>query len=249
MSNKKEKLYNPNEGHRKRLRERYKKGGMEAMSPHEIIELLLYYAIPRRDTNKLAHRIMQEFGTLHAVFEADVMEIQRRCGLSENTATLLSMVIPLARAYDISKWGKRINFASTKSAANYVKSLFIGQTVECFYLLCLDNRAGLIDSVLLERGTLDRAELYPREIMKCVMVNDAAFVILTHNHPSGNLDISNADVLTTQRLISMLSGVEVGVLDHIICGGKDYISFADKRIMGLKGIEGITMGNIRNSRN
>jgi DNA repair protein RadC len=186
---------------------------------------------------------MREFGSLHNLFEADATEIQRRCGLSENTATLLSMVIPLARRYDISKWGRRINFASTKSLANYVKTLFIGQTVECFYLLCLDNRASLISATLLERGTLDRAELYPREIMKCVMNSDAAFVILAHNHPSGSLDISDADVLTTRRLISMLSEVEVGVLDHIICCGKNYISFAEKRILGLKGIEGIFKSN------
>ena len=209
------------------------------MADHEIIELLLFYAIPRRDTNRLAHRIMNEFGSLHAVFEASPAEIQKRCGLSENTATLLAMVIPMARRYDISRWGKRINFASTKSLAQYAQSLFIGRTVECFYLLCLDNRASLIAAIELTRGTLDRAELYPREIMKCVMATDAALVVLTHNHPSGSLEISNADVQTTQRLISILSGVEVGVLDHIICGGKDYISFADKRIMGLKGIDGI----------
>ena len=233
---------NLNKGHRERMRARYKKGGMEAMADHEIIELLLYYAIPRRDTNKLAHRIMREFGSLHAVFEASAAEIQKRCGLSENTATLLSMPLPLARRYDASKWGRRISFASTKSLADYVKPLFIGQTVECFYLLCLDKRASLLSATLLERGTLDRAELYPREIMKCVMTNDAAFVVLAHNHPSGSLEISEADVQTTGRLISMLSDVEVGVLDHIICGGKDYVSFADKRIMGLVGIEAIHSG-------
>ena len=214
------------------------------MADHEVIELLLYYAIARRDTNKLAHRIIREFGSLHAVFEASVDEIVKRCGLSENTATLLAMVIPMARRYDMSRWGRRINFVSTKSLAQYIKSLFIGQTVECFYLLSLDNRASLISTTLLERGTLDRAELYPREIMKCVMANDAAYVVLAHNHPSGSLDISEADVLTTQRLISMLGDVEVGVLDHIICGGKGYISFADKRIMGLVGIEGI-VGDIK----
>ncbi|MDR2183899.1 MAG: DNA repair protein RadC [Clostridiales bacterium] len=230
---------NLNKGHRERMRSRFKRGGMEAMADHEIIELLLYYAIPRRDTNKLAHRIMREFGGLHNVFEAGVEEIRKRCGLSENTATLLSMMAPLARRYDISKWGRRISFASTKSLAQYASSLFIGRTVECFYLLCLDNRAALTSATELTRGTLDRAELYPREIMKCVMACDAAYVVLAHNHPSGSLDISEADVQTTRRLVSMLAEVEVGVLDHIICGGKGYVSFADKRIMGLLGIENI----------
>jgi len=232
---------NLNKGHRERMRARFARGGMDAMADHEIIELLLYYAIPRRDTNRLAHRIMREFGSLHAVFEADVMEIQKRCGLSENTATLLAMILPVARRYDISRWGRRVHFASTKSLADYIQTLFIGRTVECFYLLCLDNRASLIAATELTRGTLDRAELYPREIMKCVMINDAAHVVIAHNHPSGNLEISEADVQTTQRLVSMLANVEVGVLDHIICGGKRYISFAERRIMGMKGI-----GEIRN---
>lgn len=206
------------------------------MADHEIIELLLFYAIPRRDTNKLAHRIVREFGSLHAVLEADVAELMKRCDLSENTATLLSMMLPMARRYDISKWGRRVNFASTKSLADYVKTLFIGQTVECFYLLCLDNRGSLISTTQLTQGTIDRAELYPREIMKCVMNSSAAYVVVAHNHPSGSLEMSQADVQTTQHLIAMLKPVEVDVLDHIICGGKGYVSFAEMRIAGLKGI-------------
>jgi len=229
---------NPNAGHRIRMRARYKKAGMEAMADHEVLELLLYYAIPRRDTNKIAHNILSEFGSLHSVFEANAIEIQKRCKLSENTATLLSMVAPLAKRYNASKWGMRINFLSTKSLAEYVKTLFIGETVECFYLLCLDNQLGLICAALIGKGTLDRAELYPREIMKCVMFNNAAYVVLAHNHPSGNLAISNADLTTTERLANMLCDVEVGVLDHIICGGKSYVSLAEKRILGLKGVDG-----------
>jgi len=240
MNDKKAKAHNPNAGHRERMRARYKKGGIEAMADHEIVELLLFYAVPRRDTNKIAHGIIHEFGSLHALLESDVDQIQKRCGLSENTATLLSMLLPIARRYDISKWGTRVNFANTKAMANYLKSLFIGQTAECFYLLCLDNRDSLISATLLERGTLDRAELYPREIMKCVLASNAAYVILAHNHPSGSLEISDADVKTTQYLISMLSSVEVAVLDHIICGGQSYVSFAEKRILGLVGIEGLS---------
>ncbi|MCL2377376.1 MAG: JAB domain-containing protein, partial [Defluviitaleaceae bacterium] len=129
-------------------------------------------------------------------------------------------------------------FLTTKSLAEYVKTLFIGETVECFYLLCLDNQLGLICAELLEKGTLDRAELYPREIMKCVMLNNAAYVVLAHNHPSGNLALSNADLTTTERLIKMLYDVEVEVLDHIICGGQGYSSLAEKRILGLKGVDG-----------
>ena len=229
---------NPHTGHRSRMRGRYKKAGMDAMADHEVLELLLYYAIPRRDTNKIAHGILSEFGSLHNVFEADAAEIQKRCGLSENTATLLSMVAPLTKRYNSSKWGRRINFLTTKSLAEYVNSLFIGETLECFYLLCLDNQLSLICAELMEKGTLDRAELYPREIMRFVMLNNAAYVVLAHNHPSGDLTLSNTDVTATERLIKMLSDVEVGVIDHIICGGENYVSLAERRILGLKGVDG-----------
>ena len=233
-----DKTKNPNAGHRARMRARFAKTGLEAMADHEVLEMLLYYALPRKDTNKLAHGILKEFGSLHSVFEASAAEIQKRCGLTENTAVLLALVAPLARRYNLSKWGRRVSFKDAKSLGEYVNTLFIGETSECFYMLCLDNQVRLICTTMLEKGTLDRTELYPREIVGCALHNNAAYVILAHNHPSGGKTISNADLVTTDRIIKLLAEVEVGVLDHIICCGNDYVSLAEKRLLGLRGVGG-----------
>jgi len=231
-------MKNPNTGHRERMRARFIKSGLDAMADHEVLEILLYYAVPRRDTNKLAHRILKEFGSLHSVFEASAAEIQKRCGLSENTAVMLAIIAPLARRYNISKWGRRVSFSDSKSLGDYANSLFIGETVECFYLLCLDNQIRLICATLLEKGTLDRTELYPREIVGCALHNNAAYVVLAHNHPSGSPTISNEDLVTTDSIKKLLAEVEVGVLDHIVSCGNEYVSLASKGILGLKGIDG-----------
>jgi len=233
----KKKAANPHDKHRERMRARYIKVGLEALADHEILEMLLYYAIPRQDTNKIAHRIFNEFGSLHNVFQAAPAEIAKRCKLTMRTAVLLSMIAPLARRYHLSKWGERIVFAGTNSLGEYVKSLFIGEATECFYIICLDNRLGLICADLLEKGTLDRTELYPKEIVRCVLHHNASYVVLAHNHPSGSTKISPADVATTSHIIKLLASIEVGVLDHIVVCGEEFVSMAQKRILRLRGVE------------
>ncbi|MCL2396901.1 MAG: DNA repair protein RadC [Defluviitaleaceae bacterium] len=228
----------PHGKHRERMRARYMRAGLDAMADHEVLEMLLYYAIPRQDTNKMAHKILSEFGSLHGLFEAGPAEIQKRCGLTENTAVLLSMVAPLARRYSQSKWGKRTVFANTRDLGEYAKALFIGETIECFYLIFLDNRFRLISTELLAKGTIDRVELYPKEIVRRAIYQNASYVVLTHNHPSGSKSISAADIDATSHIINLLDGLEIVVLDHVVVCGEDYVSLAGKRILGLQGIDG-----------
>lgn len=207
------------------------------LADHEVLEMLLYYPIKQRDTNALAHRIMEEYGSLHNLFEASPTDIMKRCDLAENTAVLLSLVAPLARRYNLSKWNDRRKFNSTKELGEYVKALFIGETLECFYIISLDNKLKLLAVQLLEKGTVDRIELYPKEIVRSVIYQNASYVVLAHNHPSGSLEISNADLTTTSHIRSLMRGMEIEVVDHIVVCGQKYISFAEKRILGLSGID------------
>lgn len=230
---------NPHAKHRQRMRQRFLKCGLDAMADHEVLELLLFYAIPRRDTNKIAHRIAEEFKNLHNLFDANAVDVARRCGLTENTAILIAMIAPLARRYNLSKWNGRMSFENGKALAEYAKSLFIGETSECFYIICLDNDFKLISAEFLERGTDDRIELYPKEILRRVIQQRASYVVLTHNHPSGSMEISAPDVAATSQLRTLLSGVEVEILDHIVVCGQNYVSFAEKKILGLAGIDDV----------
>jgi len=207
------------------------------LAEHEVLEMLLYYAIKQRDTNKLAHRILAEYGSLHNLFEASPTDIMKRCGLSENTAVLLSMIAPLARRYSLSKWTGRRSFKSTTALGEYATALFIGEILECFYIICLDSNLKLLSGQLLEKGTVDRIELYPREIVRNVIYQNASYVVLAHNHPSGSLDISEADLKTTSSIRMLMNSMEIEIVDHIVVCGQEYISFAEKRLLRLPGIE------------
>jgi DNA repair protein RadC len=227
-----------NKGHRKRMRQRYiKSGGLETFAEHEIVEMLLYYTIPRRDTNKIAHEVVKEFGnSLHNLFEASPKQIMSRTGLSEASAVILSMIPHLAQKYQYSKWERRVVFSNSAQLGNYAKIPFIGQSVECFYMLCLDSRMALRGVELLERGTLDWVELYPRKIVDYALINKSTYVVLAHNHPSGCRIISRADVDATVSIMGQLAPFNIYVLDHIIVAGEEYISFAERGILGLKGV-------------
>ncbi|MDR2167205.1 MAG: hypothetical protein LBE35_05070 [Clostridiales bacterium] len=230
---------NPNAGHRERMRARYiKGGGLEAFADHEIVELLLYYGIPRVDTNKKAHKIIKEFGgNLYSLFEASPKKIMQRTGLRENAAVLLSLVSHLARRYEYSKWEKRIILSDSETMGNYAKIPFIGKSAECFYMFCLDNRMALRGVECLAEGTLDWVELYPRQIVDYALINKAMYVVLAHNHPSGSTIISEADVNATISIMAQLAPFNIAVLDHIVIAGEEYISMAERGMLKLAGVD------------
>jgi len=235
--NSNQKLTNPHTNHRKRMRYRYIKSGLDVLAEHEVVEMLLYYAIPRKDTNEIAHKIMGEYGSLHNLFEAPPADIAARCGLTENTAVLLSLIAPLSRRYNVSKWAGLRSFSSTKALGDYAKSLLIGEVLECFYVVCLDINFKFLSVELLAKGTVDRIELYPKEIVRSVIYRNASYVVLIHNHPSGSTDVSQADLNATNHIRKLMRGMEIEVVDHIIVCGEKYVSFAEKKILGLPGIK------------
>ncbi len=217
-------------GHRHRIRESYINNGLEILEDHQVLELLLYYCYPRRDMNELAHSILEEFGTLHNLFEADALDICRRCGVSETTGVLFSLVAPLTKRYSQSKWSKRATLDTPARAGKYALSLFHGKTVEHFYVICLDKQKNLINAELMGKGTIDAAPVYPREVVETALKNKAACIVLSHNHPGGHLEPSVEDIAATKKITSALKVVNIAVIDHIIVAGNEYFSFSQKRI-------------------
>ena len=214
------------ENHRSRVRGRFIEQGLDAFAEHEALELLLYYVYPRRDTNAIAHRFLNEFGSLPNLLEADVKDVMDRCGVTENTAVLIHLIPSLARFYFNKKWGRHMVLKNASEAGRYVADLFIGQTAEIFMLLCLDTRKRLIKAARIAEGTLDQAFLYPREIVKKALQHQASAVILAHNHPGGSAAPSESDVDATLEIIKGLAFIGIEVTDHIIAGGGQYYSFA-----------------------
>ncbi|MDR2903577.1 MAG: DNA repair protein RadC [Clostridiales bacterium] len=220
-------------GHRERVRERYIHHGLDVFADHEVLELLLFYCIPMRDTNELAHKMLDAFGTLHNLFDATPQEIARRCKVALSTAVLISMIPALYKRYSAAKWSKRADLSSSRKAGEYAISLFAGETNECFFMICLDSQSCLLRTILVSRGTVDETQIYPRKIVEFALQYNAVSVILVHNHPGTSLSPSKNDIEATRRIMETLTSIDVNVIDHIIVGGTQYFSFSEKRLLNL----------------
>jgi len=222
----KQKKSHPHEGHRNRMKARYLQSGLEGFHDHEVLELLLYYCYPRGDTNPRAHQMLTEFGSLHNLFEADADTLKDRLNCSENIAVLINLIPALSNRYFRSKWGKKIMLESIATVSEYVMDLFVGTTLEHFYVLSLDNRRRLVNTSLISKGTVDEAAVYPREVVKVAIHDKVTGVILAHNHPGGSMKPSRADLEVTRQIVDGLSFIGVDVIDHVIVAGDMYYSFA-----------------------
>jgi DNA repair protein RadC len=223
------------QGHRDRLRGKYIENGLESFSDHEALELLLFYGIPRQDVNTLAHRMIEDdFKSIVSLLEASPEVISHTCGLSMNTAVLISLILPLYKRYETAKWSGGVFLNSSKDACDYAKGLFIGATDEIMYMICLDSKNRVIYTVEIARGTIDKAPVYPRVIISKVLNYNAASIILAHNHPSGSVIPSHSDLQATTYIRDILEKIEVKVTDHIIVGGSSELSFAEKNILHFK---------------
>ena len=220
------------EGHRQRVKTRYLTEGLDAFEDHQVLEMLLFYCISIKDTNELAHKMIQEFGTLAGLFEADPKDICKMCGVSENTAILTTLIPSLARRYFKAKWGEKPILNSSSKAGEYAVSIFTGRTYEAFFVICLNAQNRVNYAALVHEGTINEAPVYPRLIVETALRHQANSLILAHNHPGGTLQPSKADIEVTKRIITALEAISISVMDHIIVAGDKYMSFAEKGLLG-----------------
>ena len=216
------------ENHRHRLRERFLAEGLEGFEPHQALELLLYYAIPRQDTNALAHLLIERFGSLSAVLDAHPDDLMAVCGVGENAAVLLALMNPLWRLYRQESLAETEMLDNYQDACAYAVSLNAGRVNEAFYLLCLDPNCRLLRHQLIQEGTVDEVMVHPRTIVEAAIRSNASQVILVHNHPKGGLEPSLSDLNYTRRLAFSLQSIGVDVIDHIIVGSEQALSMANE---------------------
>ena len=173
------------DGHRQRKRERFLKQGADGLADHEVLELLLYYAIPRRDTNELAHRLIQHFGTLDAVFQAPPEALMQVPGIGENAAVLLNLVPAAQRCARRSVSAERI-LNSVERCGAYFMDLLDGQRRELLYQVCLDGKGKVLSCKCLSQGSADMTSLSIRQVVENALLSGAAGVVLGHNHPTSS---------------------------------------------------------------
>lgn len=219
------------DGHRDRLRERFSEYGLDNFNDVNALELLLFYAIPRRDTNELAHALLDEFGTLDAVFEASPQQLQAVPGVGPNAAALICLVPELAKRCAIAKTRTISSFTSSAEAARFLFPRLGQEKAEKALLLCLNPQKQLIQCAELAAGVVDGVSINTRQVVETALKNRASSVILAHNHPSGNAAPSRDDELLTRRVRDALQLVEIGLDDHLIIAGAGYFSFADSGLL------------------
>lgn len=212
---------NLHEGHRLRLKSRFLENGVSGFEPHNILELLLFYSIPRKDTNDIAHQLIKEFGSLSGVFDADVSELTKIDYITENSATLIKLIPAIAREYLIDKLMSTKKFSSLEHLKEYLISLFYGAQNECVYVLYLTNAYELISSEKIHEGSVNSSHLSTRRLIESVIKNNASMIILAHNHPKGSTLPSMEDVETTSRIQATLNMINVGLIEHFIVNEHD----------------------------
>ena len=214
------------EGHRKRVRERFRSEGLEAFAPHEVLELLLFYGRARGDTNGLAHERLARFGSLRGVLEASAEQLAEVGGVGEETATLLSLAVPLFRRYQLCLCEERKRISSTREAEEWCAALLAGLRSERFYLISLSAGGRVLGSRLIAEGTLSEVPAYPRRCVEAALSHNAHSVLLCHNHPGGACSPSQADLDATRLMQRLLRDIGISLLDHIIVADGDTYSFA-----------------------
>ncbi len=210
--------------HRKRLRDKYIKNGIGVFAEHEVLELLLTYAIPRVDTNKTAHVLLDAFGSLRGVIEADVRDLALISGVGENTAVFLAMLRDVERLLMLSPRKKRAALNSPKATGEYLRALLSGKRLEEFYVICLDGRMRLIHTERLSVGNVNEVVAYPRFVVDTARRQASHGVIVAHNHPSGSLRPSEADIGIGMKISDALSACGIVYLDHMIVTNDGYYS-------------------------
>lgn len=221
------------EGHRSRMKARYRDHGLDNFNDVNVLELLLFYAIPRKDTNELAHALLDHFGSLDKVFEASVPELESVPGIGESAALLISLVPQITRRYMMAKGGCISTIASSVDAGNYLVPRLMFEKDEKALLLCLDAKKSVISCDSLGSGAVNAVNISVRKVVEIAVRNRASSVILAHNHPGGVALPSREDERITFEIASALKLVGIPLDDHIIVAGDDYVSFADSGMIAL----------------
>ncbi len=214
-------------GHRQRMRERFRTQGLDGFADHEVLELLLFYAIPQRNVNPLAHELLAHFGSLHGVLDAPVEALAQAPGVGEYAATLLSLFSHVSRRLEKSRQAERKVLKNRGDAQRHCLQLLNGQRLEHFYTVCLDAQMRIVSDALIARGSLGEVPAYPRLVVEAALRYNAYCVVLCHNHPGGSLVPSQQDVEVTRKLAELLEGVGISVADHIIVADGEALSMVN----------------------
>ncbi len=217
------------DGHRQRLKKRFLNEDLDRFEDHNILELLLFFGIAQKDTNEIAHNLLNTFGSLSAVFDAPHSQLKKVPGVGEHIATLIKLIPSLTRIYIRDKTKCKLLITSADLGA-YILPHFFGMSEERLFVMYLDMKKNLLGSEFVSDGSMKNLPIDYRKIIDGVLKYKASNVVIAHNHPGGIALPSINDVNSTKDLANMLSYMDVKLQDHIIVADGDFISFRDSNI-------------------
>lgn len=224
-------MENTHEGHRKRLRELFRNEGLDAFPANNVLELLLFYANPRGDTNEIAKRLLSTFGSLQNVWDAPYEDLCNVKGLGENGATLIKLIPEISRRYVLEKSQFSGQVTCSADIGKYIVPKFLGLLEEMLLVLVLDNRGTLIECTPVAKGDATSAVVAIPDIIELANKKGGTKIILAHNHPIGFALPSKEDIAFTKTIKEELSKVGITLLDHLIVSGGDYVSMKDSDLI------------------
>lgn len=211
-------------GHRSRMKRRFLEQGLDGFTDIQALELLLFYSVPRQDTNAIAHRLLNRFGSLSQVLEAPIEELAKVEGVGEHSAVLLHLINEMGRYYLIDRARREQVLPTIEDCARYLQPRFYGRSTETVFLLCLDAKCKVLCCREVGEGSVNSAGISVRRIVETALREGASAVVLAHNHPSGIALPSPEDIQTTRRVAAALQSVEIQLADHIVMADDDYVS-------------------------
>ena len=217
----------PHSGHRQRLRERFDRYGLDSFSDLNVLELLLFYALPRQDTNPLAHSLLERFGSLENVLEAAPEELREVPGMGENAAVFLQLIPAVSRRYLLRKGAQTTVINTPEAAGEYLFSCFTFRREEAIFGLFLDSRFHVLSCEELNKGVINGVEIGVRALINRALELKCSCVVLAHNHPSGIVMPSAEDENTTLRLRQALNAVGITLSDHLVFAGNSFMSMSE----------------------
>ena len=218
-------------GHRDRMRRRFREHGLDNFSDRDVLELLLFYVIPRRDVRPIAQALLEAFGSLYGVFEAPVDALAQVKGVGEHAATLLRLFPQISRRYLISRSSDLVFLPDSEKAGEYLVPRLLFEREEVVLLACLDSKSRLLGCTELSRGETVGTSISIRRIVEISLARNASKIILAHNHTSGIAVPSREDVETTRQIQDALRPVSIQLIDHLVVADSDYVSMRDSGLL------------------
>ncbi len=218
-------------GHRERLRKKFMTAGMDALHDHEVLELILTYVVRQQDVKDRAKELLREFGSLKEVVDAEIEDLEKVPGIGKNSAIFLKLVKEIAALYLKQKAKEKRQVSCTTELLDFCRTVMGSKKDEEFCVIYLDAQNQIIEFETIQKGIVNQAVVYPRQVLESALKKKASAIILAHNHPSGHVRPSDADIRLTKTIQETAKVLDILVHDHIIIGENRFFSFREEGLM------------------